>query len=169
MESQSFLITVSKIGVAFAGIASIVSIFRHTNQKWQPQEIAGLKLIIEHTLTATLLGLIPIPIFHWVKSEPIVWQISSLLMSVFLLIIIITQIRRILEYGKKGVSPRKALLLLLTFFIPTILILVMQAINSILWNDDIAYLFGLMWLLIASGIQFFILISFFDFEISDKN
>jgi hypothetical protein len=72
-----FLLTAAQIGLALAGFAGLVTVFRKADREWIPQEVAGMKLIFEHTFADVFFSLLPFPIFYMLESESRVWRISS--------------------------------------------------------------------------------------------
>ena len=48
MNEYDFLIAIAQISLAFAGISSIVSVFRSMNERWADLDLTGMKLILEH-------------------------------------------------------------------------------------------------------------------------
>ena len=113
-------------------------------------------MMLEHSLAAVILGLLPSVIYFYAGNEETVWQFGSALLAVFLGYEGLAEIARIRHASAAGTPPRKFLLLLFAFFPPALAVLYAQVQNITTWRSPVAYAGGLLWLIIASCIQFII-------------
>jgi hypothetical protein len=155
MSAESFLLTVAKIALGLGGLAGVVSVFRQSGRDWIPQEVAGMRLIFEHTFAAVFFALIPFPLFYSLDSVSAVWRISSLMLACFLLVEALIQIVRIRRLSARGTPPRRRRALLYQYFPTTALLFFVQILNAWREGTPSSYAWGLLWLLIAPGFQFF--------------
>lgn len=55
MTGESFFLDIAKISITIAGFAGVVGALRHPREKnWKPNEIYGLKLMLEHSLVGVI-------------------------------------------------------------------------------------------------------------------
>ena len=160
MKGEGFLLCIAQVGLTFAGFAGLIGVFRPSEKKWIPQEIAGLSLILEHTFAAVLLSLLPFPLFYLAETR--MWSGCSFLMSAFFIVEAVHQWRKKIKLDKKGFPPRRPKLLYLTFVVPSLILFLLELINGFRWMLPSVYMFGLLWLLIAAGVQFLLFVSFFS-------
>lgn len=151
MLSEVFLTAVAKIAIGLIGFASLIGVFRQRrDEALSRAEITGLHLIIEHSLAALFLSLGPIVLIGYFGDQKSAVRITSALLSLFLFFEILMVGWRFL----KGVRPRRGRALVLTFLPPTLLFCFLEFANA-LWLHQLAHLqLGLVWLLLASSVQF---------------
>ena len=82
MRGENFLLALSRIALTFVGFASIVSLIRHGRSEWLPQEVRGLKLIVEFGLALTLLALLPFPLAYSF-GERWAWRIAVAILAIY--------------------------------------------------------------------------------------
>lgn len=155
MTGESFFLDIAKVSITMAGFAGVIGALRHPKDRgWEANEIAGIKLMLEHSLAAVVLGLLPLVFYLYSSDEPMVWLLSSSLLTVFLAAEILINIARIKTTTAQGSPPRTFKLLLGTFFVPTIVLLIVQVMNVFYWRGPVAFAAGVVWLVVASCRQF---------------
>ena len=169
MKGEGLLLTLAQIGLALAGFAGLVTVFRQAGRAWIPQEIAGMKLIFEHTFAEVFFALIPFPFFYLLEAEPHVWKISSLLLACFIVFNVFINVRRSRKLVSQGTPPRRKKAFLYIFLPVTALIFALQILNAIIWAGVANYIWGLLWLLVAPSVQFFHFILSFETSDVDRN
>jgi len=167
MKGESFLVAVAQIGIMLGGFAGFVSMFRQTGREWIPQEIEGIKLIIQCTFGTTCFALLPFPLFFMLGVETTVWRISSLFLASFLAFEILLQRSKVKKLTGMGAPPRGPMVLL--FFIPVSILFVAQLLNTFRWSSIAALAWGLLYLLVAAGIQLFIFLVHFRLDSNKRN
>jgi hypothetical protein len=160
MRGADFLLCIAQVGLTFAGFAGLIGVFRPSEGKWIPQEVAGLSFILHHTLAAVVLSLLPFPLLALEYSETRVWTVSGSLVGLFLLAETSWQWHEVTRLTRAGYPPRRPKALYLTFFVS--FLLTASTLYSVCYGGvEAVYKLGLLWLLVASGIQFLYFVSFF--------
>lgn len=162
MKGESFLLTLAQIGLALAGFAGLISVFRKSGRDWIPQEVAGMKLIFEHTFAEVFFALLPFPLFYIFESEPRAWKLSSLLLACFFAFDFSINAIRLRKLTAKGAPPRRRKAFLYIFMPVTVLSAILQVLNLFVWGSVSNYIWGLLWLLVAPSVQFFHFILSFE-------
>lgn len=155
MKSESFLIGVAQIGMVFTGVTGIVAMFRHTDQGWLAREILAVRFILEHSFAVVFFALLPILFSYMCITEPTILRMVSLPLSCFFVFQIY-----ITDYRTKRVPSRKPRLLLYTFLYPALFFFEVELLNTIWWGSLPVFIFGLLWLLIPPGVQFYLFVLF---------
>ena len=159
MRGESYLVTVAALGIGLGGFIGLINSFRHRNRKWQPEEIAGMKFIFQHSFAAGGCALIPFPLFYGLGSESSVWSLSSGCLAAFLAFVFIYH-----TWTMMKVKPRRKWMLAIFFLPGTLAFFALQICNIIFWHTITAYSCGLLWLLAQPAIQFYHFLSFTDEE-----
>ncbi len=157
MTGEAFFLDVAKISITIAGFAGVIGALRYLlNVGWKLNEIAGLKLMLEHSFFAVVAGLLPSVLFLSFADEPTVWLWSSTLLALFLAYEVLINIVRLRHASAAGTPPRSFGLLLATFFVPTIVFLYFAVQNAISWRQPVAFAAGILWLIVAGCTQFMV-------------
>ncbi|GEM_PF-889859 len=167
MKGESFLVAVAQIGIMLGGFAGFVSMFRQTGREWIPQEIEGIKLIIQCTFGTTCFALLPFPLFFMLEVETAVWRTSSFFLACFLAFEILLQRAKVKKLTGMGAPPRGPMVLF--FFIPTSILFIAQLLNTFRWSSIAALAWGLLYLLVAAGIQLFNFLIHFRLDSNKEN
>ena len=162
LNAEPLLLTIAKIGVALAGFASVVAAIRPRDQNWTLQDVAGLKLMLEHFLAAILFGMVPSGLHLLQPDEGTLWATASLFLGIFLLTEVLLQVNRIRANSQKGAPPRLPKLFVFLWLSPTVGAIALQFANVVTWAASVSYVVGLIWLLVAGCIQFLLFMRFFE-------
>lgn len=159
MIEDTFYLCIATVAITVVGFTGVIVLLKHPEKPGLlPNEIAGVKLIVEHGLIAVLLCLIPTLVFLLSKSEITEWRVSSAVLATFLLYAILINIYRILQTTKQRHPPRTPRLMLSTFFVPTIIVLTLQASNVFDVSKQWPFAIGMFWLVLASFRMFFLFV-----------
>ena len=159
MTSESFFLDIAKIAITIAGFGGVIAALRHPrDQGWEANEVAGLKLILEHSFAAVASGLLPSVLYLYFSDEPEVWLVSSSLLALFLAFELLINIVRLRHATALGSPHRKFGLLLSTFLVPTTVFLFFQILNVFYWRGPVTFAAGAVWLIVAACFQFFIFV-----------
>lgn len=159
MQNSDFLLCVAQVGVTFAGFAGVIGVFRPSEAKWIPQEVAGLRFILGHTLGSVLFALLPFPLLALTNDETKVWHISTELLAAFLIVVTVWQFYEVVRLTKKRHAPRRPIILYCILAVG-LCAAVFTAVGAFR-IPQFAFETGLLWLLVAAGIQFWIFVSHF--------
>jgi hypothetical protein len=110
--------------------------------------------MLEHSLAASLFGLLPTLLNLWWLVEADAWQVASGVLAAMFLVELLLQIARIKDYSLKGAPPRRFNTFIVGWIIPTVGFLILQVLNVVTWSRPLPYLLGVLWLLVAAAIQF---------------
>lgn len=155
---NGFFLNIAMIAVTFMGFTGLVGAIRHRRSgNWKPNEIAGLKYIIEHAMAAMLVGLLPFPVVQKL-NEARMWQLFSGALAVFLTLQFLIQIWRIKEATSKGTPPTHLKLMLLLYFLPSIIIIALLIMNIFVWNMPNIIMFTCVFLLYSCAMQFYVFV-----------
>ncbi len=154
MDSETFLIAMAQISLAFTAVAGVVTILRSANAEWSPQEKIGLIFIFEHSFGAFLLSLIPDIVWFYSKSEKTVWLLSSIALGLFFSGELLLNLQR-----SRRTKPRRLAIFWALFVTPSVLFAISEFLNALWWESVGLYLTGLLVLVIQGIIQFALLLS----------
>ena len=109
MTAEPFFLAIASIGMSLTGFVTIVAVFlKHSEKReWLPQDVAGLQLMVEHSLAAVLFGLLPSATSLLIHNECIMWRSVSAVLALVLLLEFSVQIYRIKDYSERGAAPIK--------------------------------------------------------------
>jgi hypothetical protein len=160
MRGADFLLCIAQVALTFAGFAGLIGAFRPSEDKWIPQEVAGLHFILHHTLMAVVLSLLPFLLLAYECHESTVWVVMSVLLGGFLFLETSWQWYEVARLTKAGYPPRRATALYASLSISFVLVASML-LSLRYGGTEGVYKSGLLWLLITAGIQFLHFVSYF--------
>lgn len=160
MEGENFLSCIAQLGIAVAGFAGILTIFKKRSKEWLPNEFAGMKLIVAFSFGMTAISLTAFPIFFIYEENSFTWKVCSLILALFLAYEVIVQFRLKITLTKIGFGPRGAMRFnIVVLILPTILS-ILNFTNAFIGEFTI-FGFGLLLMLFITMQQFSVfLISF---------
>jgi hypothetical protein len=94
--------TIAEIGVALAGFAALVAIFRQRESGWTAAAVSGLRFMVELSISLIILALLPIPVYLLGMRAPDLWVTCSSIcavVSVSLFTLNALRIRRLYRGG----------------------------------------------------------------------
>jgi hypothetical protein len=160
MQGENFLLAIGRIALTFVGFASLVSLLRHADRKWLPQEVRGIKLMFEFDLAVTFFSLLPFPLLYSLGKdrETTLWRIASLILVLYLAYALWFHWR---SYTQTMTPGRHPTLFRWTFVAPMIGVLLFEIWATACHPSLATYTWGLLWLLIPPVVQFGIFIKHF--------
>ena len=98
MFIEDLLLTISELGLIFAGFTSLFIAFRrHERDQWRPIELIAMWIMVGCSLGALFLSLLPVVLFHYGVSQSTLWATSSSALGLFIFVFVgmlWTRIRR---------------------------------------------------------------------------
>lgn len=164
MEGESVLLTIAQLGLTLVGFSALILAFRRAEKSWEGAEIIGQKIILELGLATTLLALLPLAVFHTIGSE-LVWAVSSGIYILFIVLwirLIYQRVRRMGFANPRNSSNTAAQVMLLA-------VIVLQAVNMLFLRAFAPYLWGVLWLIFAAGLQFVLFVYGYMEEATGQN
>lgn len=159
MDGSDYLLTTAEVAVALAGFSALIIVLRQSDSREIP---AGLIAnLIERSLVAAVLSLLPVLLAGLELSEARLWFTSSGLLGIYIVSLAwrgVTIRRREPGASELISGPGFAF-----FFVLGLFVMVLQFANalgvgvqqSVWW-----YLVGLTWLIASAGIMFFLSVRF---------
>jgi hypothetical protein len=149
------LLTTAEIAVAFAGFASVVTVFRRRDDRsLSPPDIVRFQLMISASLSVVLFALLPFAFLFFGSAEPRIWSTSSAILALYLGTSLVIITRRTLSLASaKALSP----LVTWPFLVAAIGVFVLQVLNAagVVFQRELGpYFLGLLYLLVLSGFSF---------------
>lgn len=158
LTSDSYLLTLSQIGLSFAGFSSLIVFLREEpGSAWRRQDIFGVKLILEHTFAMVLLALLAVLLGSRLSDQTTVWKLSSGALALFLAMNLATQLGRLHQLRGMGEKPQYPKGLLFGLLIPTGVVCAFE-VSRVCLPSAFWFEIGLLYLLIQAAIQFWILL-----------
>ena len=157
LADEGILLILSQIGLGLAGFGGLISALRPSGQAWSLREIGAFSLLLEHALGLMLLALLPLVIRLFTNTERFAWQLSSAFLLLFLVVEILTQILRVIEYSKSGSPPRHPIAFVAVFVLFTGTTAGLAATNLRV-GQAARFIICLYWILFSGTLQFFLLI-----------
>lgn len=155
MTGESALLTTAEVAVAFAGFASVVTVFRrreHTG--WDPQDVLRFELMITASLATVFFALLPFAIRFFGASEPEVWSVSSGLLGLCLAVTSGVVTRRTFSLTTdQRLNPYISWSFLAGGLV-TLAIQVLNAAGVVFARELGPYFLGLLYLLVLAGVSF---------------
>jgi hypothetical protein len=155
MTGESALLTTAEVAVAFAGFASVVTVFRRREHEgWAPGDVLRFQLMITTSLSVVLFALLPFALAFFGASEPAVWAWGSGLLGLYLALTLGTIARRMLALtAERALNPWVSWPLALAGGG----VIALQALNAagpIFGREIGPYFAGLLYLLVVAGLSF---------------
>ncbi len=157
MNIEGFLLTSAQVAVALAGFAALISAFRRRDNTLSASEIAGRSMILELGLAAGFFGLLPFPIDAFLNEFNLVgvWRICSLILVIFLTVWGVYNYRRAVNVAvHDGLSNGVQM----SFNIVLIVINASLIANILIFGIAALYMAGVLYMLVAGGVQFMIFV-----------
>ncbi len=156
MEGSDVLLAICEVSIAFAGFTSVVGVLgQRGGGGWDTEDSFRLWLMIEASLATLFFSLVPFVPHYFSLSDTTVWNISSGVMAVFLLVHMAVIGPRVRNLGRSGqwstrrFEPLIGVIIVVTF--------VIQSLNVIGIGFDHsvgAYLLGLILFLALAALHF---------------
>jgi len=152
---EEALLTTAEVAVAFAGFASVVTVFRRREDgDWPAPDVVRFQLMITTSLSAVLLAMLPFAFRFFGAGEATVWASCSGIFAVYMTAVLVLVARRSLPLvSNVGLSPVVSWLSL----VGGVSVIALQFLNaaSVGFDRELGpYYVGLLYLLILSGVSF---------------
>ena len=176
MKGEALLLTLAQVGLAFAGISSILTIFQKKGLNWTLREVIGMKFMLEHSIGLLVCSVLPLSFYYIFDainqlirtdnfeltkfdSERASIILASFILcffNIFQFISFFKRKRKITSIGEKAAAEKAMLFIFLPI---TLIVALILALNSIFGFGLIGlYVAGLTWQLLNGVIQFFVFI-----------
>jgi hypothetical protein len=155
VTGESALLTTAEVAVAFAGFASVVTVFRRREHVgWVPGDVLRFQLMIASSLAAVFFALLPFAIEFLGATEPVVWSSASGLLGLYLAVSLARIGRR-----TRRLTRSEALHPWISgsFGVGVVVALALQALNAVgvVFERELGpYFLGLLYLLVLAGVSF---------------
>jgi hypothetical protein len=155
VTGESALLTTAEVAVAFAGFASVVTVFRRREDEgWAAGDVLRFQLMIGASLSVVFFALLPFAISFFGTSERTVWASASCMLGLYLGIISGLIARRTLNLTTgAALNPYISW----SFLVGGAIAFSFQALNAagaIFERELGPYFLGLLYLLILAGVSF---------------
>ena len=155
MTGEDVLLTTAEDGVAFAGFASVVTVFRRREAGDRAAgDAVRFRLMIAASLSVVLFALLPFAFAFFGLGEEEVWAASSAVLAVYVVLFLGRSVPQSVRLASAGaLSPGVAW----PFLAGGVLTLVLQVLNVAgvgLHREIGPYFLGLLFLLALSGVSF---------------
>jgi hypothetical protein len=155
LTGESALLTTAEVAVAFAGFASVVTVFRRREDGvWAPQDVLRFQLMITASLSVVFFALLPFAISFFDASEPRVWSCGSGALGVYLLLICALFARRTLSLTSGAALVPYISWFFLASGMVVIALLVLNTAGLFLEREIGPYFVGLLYLLLLASVSF---------------
>ena len=161
VDHQDLLQTLAEVSVALAGFSGVVTVFgrRHTGE-WDPADRLTLSFMLETSLAALFLSLLPLALLAAELSPRSTWIVMSGVLAAFLVVVDGAAISR---YRRLPSDQQIALgrTLNTASLLGDLCVVVLQLFNVFSAHEFSPYLIGLIWLLFGCALFFVRLLGFF--------
>ncbi len=176
MKGEALLLTLAQVGLAFAGISSILTIFQKKGLNWTLREVIGMTFMLEQSIGLLVCSVLPLSFFYIFDSindliktysfeltkfdsERASVIVASSILSIFNVYQFTNFFKRKKKVTAIGEKTAAEKAMIYVFLPVTLLIALILAINSIFGFGWIGfYIAGLTWQLLNGVIQFFVFI-----------
>jgi hypothetical protein len=172
MDGESALQTLAQIAISLAGFGGLMVVLRRDpSGPLSVGESMDLALVVGGSLLALLFALLPLPLFHFGLSEPIAWQLASILFGIALSVLHLRLAWARLVLPGPGVQPIWPRLTRAATWLPLglALTLVPAALGVLRGITVGLYLQALLVLLIVSAFPMVGIAVRLTFEIAERN
>jgi hypothetical protein len=152
MDVAGTLEAIAEVGVALAGFAALVALFRGGADSWTPAAISALRFMIELSLCILVFALLPSPLLLSGLSAPAVWLTASSSMLVVATVLFVLNVQRIRSLLHQGWRPPRWGFHIVGFSLGG-LVLASQGLNLYLHGAAL-YVSGLLGIILLVGLQF---------------
>jgi disulfide bond formation protein DsbB len=154
MDAAGALATISQLAMAVTGFAGLLAAFRSRRRRWLEIEVVALHFLLLASISACLLGLLPLVLETAASEASPAWRFCQLLLGGWLLFLFAWQYQK---GWRKGLRPRRpsinAAMWLAGFGLALGNIAASARLIDAL-TPAVIYLAGLFWLLLGAILQF---------------
>jgi hypothetical protein len=157
LTEEPQLLGIAQIGLGLAGFVGLLTVIRSGTGAWEPRDLKGLALLLDHALALVAFSLLPIVGVHLIGNRKLVWQVISVAVCLFLFWEVTTNCIAAL-HAKSGQGPS---LLFWVIFVPLSTIFAVTILFNVKAGRPKLYYVALFWILSGVGIQFYLLLTRF--------
>jgi hypothetical protein len=155
MVGEDVLLTTAEVGVAFAGFASVVTVFqRREAEDWATPDVVRFRLMITASLSVVVFALLPFAFQFFGAGEEAVWAASSSALGLYAASLLATIAPRSLRLARAGALSRGVAWAFAAGAVATVVLQVLNAAGLGLHREVGPYFLGLLYLLALSGVSF---------------
>lgn len=157
LGTEQALQTIAEVGVALAGFASLVAVFRRRrDEAWSPRALAGLRFMIELSLSATLFSILPFSLAAFGLGDTATWTFSNLALALAFGILLTLNFQRSRRISSQGIGHRQPLQATSGLVLGSViaLLLVLSALDLVVSRGPAIFVLALLTLLVSVANQF---------------
>ncbi len=159
MPIEGSLLTISQLGLIFAGFTSLFVVVRRPERgQWRPIELIAMWIMVGCSLGALFLSLLPVVLFHYGVSQSALWATSSGTLGLFILVFVGILWNRIRRPRTELILPRANLVFRLLAIV-TALTQLLGAVDLLVPRGAPTYVLGLVGLLAMAVFPFIAFLS----------
>ena len=159
MSIEDSLLTISQLGLIFAGFTSLFVVIRRPERdQWRPIELVAMWIMVGCSLGAVFLSLLPVVLFHYGVSQSVLWATSSGALGLFILVFVGMLWTRIRRPQTELILPR-ANPAFRVLAIVTALVQLLGAVDLLVPRGAPTYVLGLLGLLAMAVFPFIAFLS----------
>jgi hypothetical protein len=155
MQEEGMLIGIAQIGMGFAGFGGLIAMFKRREEEWGALDVAGIQLILYHTLALVLTAVAPTVFFRIFGSRNISFGLTSAFLGIFLVSEFLRNFSLLEKLEKVGIKPHRPKRLKYDFLLGSLVMSVLQFLNCLYFFSFELYVIALFWLLYTSAVQFY--------------
>ena len=158
MIGEEALLTTAELALALGGFGSVVAAFMGNRKQWEPMEVVRFRALIVISLTAALIALLPVPLFHSGLEASALWIVASTFAAVVLFVVLIGM----MVYAGGPMVTHGSRMWSLVAILISILAIAVNVLNALglgFSNSFTGYFTGLLIQLILAGMYFVRLIA----------
>lgn len=155
VTGESALLTTAEVAVAFAGFASVVTVFRRQEHgAWASQDVLRFQLMITASLSVVFFALLPFAIRFFGASEPQVWSCGSGALCLHFVLTTALLARRTLSMTNDSALNPYITWSFLAGGTVAIVVLALNTVGLFLEQELGPYFVSLLYLLVLAGVSF---------------
>lgn len=155
MTGAEPLLTAAEVGVAFAGFASVVTVFRRREDgDWSAPDAIRFQLMITSSLSAVFFALLPFAFELFGAQERSTWSACSALLALFVGALLVPTSRRASALASTGALSPWVAWPFLAGAVTVTALLVLNALGTGFQRESGPYFASLLYLLVLSGVSF---------------
>jgi hypothetical protein len=156
LEPEQALQTIAEVGVALAGFASLVAVFRRRGEAWPPRALAGLRFMIELSLCAVLFAILPFCLVALGLGQAGTWAVACISLATAYSVLLYLNFVRSRDISAQGIGHRQPLQASTGLVCGALIaiLLVLSALDVVIPRGPSIFLLALLFLLVAVANQF---------------
>jgi cation transport ATPase len=156
VDAAGALATIAQLAMAVTGFAGLLTAFRSRRRRWREIEIVALRFLLLSSISACLLGLLPLTLQAEASDASPAWRFCQLILGTWLVFLFLWQYR---QGWRKGLRPRRPYINA-AMWLAGLGVAIANVAASARLTDALSpaviYLIGLFWLLLGAILQFLV-------------